>query len=103
MRKPSGDARERALRSLGTISDEEDAALGKAIAEDPDAAPELTEEWFARARRGGRPRSESPKEPVSLRIDPEVLAYFRAGGPGWQTRINEALRLAAGLPATSDC
>ena len=36
------------------------------------------------------------KESVSLRIDQDVLEYFQAGGPGWQERINEALRNAAG-------
>ena len=37
------------------------------------------------------------KEMVSLRIDRDVLAHFQEGGPGWQERINEALRTAAGL------
>jgi uncharacterized protein (DUF4415 family) len=73
---------------------------------DPDDAPELTEEWFAQAdlyeggklvRRGGRPKSASPKEAVNIRLDPDVLAYFRATGPGWQSRINAALRKAAGF------
>jgi uncharacterized protein (DUF4415 family) len=36
------------------------------------------------------------KEQVSLRIDQDVLEYFREGGPGWQERINDALRKAAG-------
>ena len=36
------------------------------------------------------------KEQVALRIDQDVLEYFRAGGPGWQDRINAALRKAAG-------
>jgi uncharacterized protein (DUF4415 family) len=36
------------------------------------------------------------KELVSLRIDHDVLEYFREGGPGWQDRINDALRKAAG-------
>jgi len=36
------------------------------------------------------------KELVSLRIDQDVLEHFRAGGPGWQERINETLRKAAG-------
>jgi uncharacterized protein (DUF4415 family) len=36
------------------------------------------------------------KELVSLRIDQDVLEYFQAGGPGWQDRINEALRKASG-------
>jgi uncharacterized protein (DUF4415 family) len=73
---------------------------------DPDDAPELTEEWFATAdlydgdkliRRGGRPRQATTEEAVNIRLDPDVLAYFRATGPGWQSRINEALRKVAGL------
>jgi uncharacterized protein (DUF4415 family) len=72
---------------------------------DPDDAPHLTKEWFGRADRyhgdkvvrRGRPKSASPKEAVNLRLDPEVLEYFRKTGPGWQTRINEALRKVAGL------
>ena len=36
------------------------------------------------------------KEQVSCRIDQDVLEYFQEGGPGWQDRINEALRKAAG-------
>jgi uncharacterized protein (DUF4415 family) len=38
----------------------------------------------------------SVKELVSLRIDQDVLEYFQEGGPGWQDRINDALRKAAG-------
>ena len=37
------------------------------------------------------------KEMVSLRIDQDVLEHFQSGGPGWQDRINTALRKAAGL------
>lgn len=36
------------------------------------------------------------KEQVTLRIDQDVLEFFQEGGPGWQDRINEALRKAAG-------
>jgi uncharacterized protein (DUF4415 family) len=36
------------------------------------------------------------KELVSLRIDQDVLEHFQAGGPGWQDRINDALRKATG-------
>ena len=36
------------------------------------------------------------KQQVSLRIDQDVLEYFQEGGPGWQDRINDALRKAAG-------
>ena len=45
----------------------------------------------ARKRRG-RPAGSGTKEQVAIRLDHDVLAAFRAGGPGWQTRMNEALR-----------
>jgi uncharacterized protein (DUF4415 family) len=71
---------------------------------DPDDAPELTDEWFDKADlkigdkliRRGRPPG-SAKRLVSLRLDQAVLDRFRAEGPGWQSRINEALRKAVGL------
>src|SRR4029079_9627101 len=43
-----------------------------------------------------RPSIPNAKELVSLRIDRDVLDYFQDEGPGWQDRINEALRKAAG-------
>jgi uncharacterized protein (DUF4415 family) len=72
---------------------------------DPDEAPELTDEWFETADvydgekliSRGRPKSESPKKAISLRLDADVVERFKAGGPGWQSRMNEALRKAAGL------
>jgi uncharacterized protein (DUF4415 family) len=63
-------------------------ALAQALAE---------REERRRARNvGGRPPG-SDKEQVTLRLDKAALDRFRAGGPGWQTRINEAVRRAAGL------
>jgi uncharacterized protein (DUF4415 family) len=64
-----------------------------------DDAPELTEEWFARADlyrggkliRRGRPLGSGTKTLVSLRIDNDALAAFKATGPGWQVRINDTL------------
>ena len=43
-----------------------------------------------------KPVVPGAKEQVSLRIDRDVLDYFQDGGPGWQDRINEALRKIAG-------
>ncbi len=43
-----------------------------------------------------RPSIPGAKEQVTLRIDRDVLDYFQDGGPGWQDRIVEALRKAAG-------
>ena len=44
-----------------------------------------------------KPAVPGAKEMVSLRIDRDVLDFFQADGPGWQERINAALRKAAGL------
>ena len=46
----------------------------------------------ATKRRVGRPAGSGNKEQVAIRFDRDVLAVFRAGGPGWQTRMNDALR-----------
>ncbi len=70
---------------------------------DPDDVPDLTgPEWdsviaHAKVQRGGRPKSISPKVSTTIRLSPEVIEHFKAGGPGWQSRIDAALRKAAGL------
>ena len=71
---------------------------------DPDDAPVLDDSFFDRAeiRRGdtlvrrGRPKSDNPKLSVTLRLDREVVDSFRAGGAGWQSRMNAALKNAMG-------
>lgn len=76
---------------------------------DPDDAPELTKEWFEQADlyhgdkliMRGRPKAASTKTLVSLRLDPDVIQHFRRRGPGWQRRINDALRKAARLKSTA--
>ena len=62
---------------------------------DEDDRPATDEELrvgLVAARKRGRPVSASAKEQVSVRYDREVLAAFRRSGPGWQTRMNEALK-----------
>ena len=64
---------------------------------DEDDAPDLSSpEWqekFAKARvRRGRPPLEDPKVSTTIRLSKDVIERFKAGGPGWQTRIDEALR-----------
>lgn len=76
---------------------------------DPDDAPELTQEVAARAQisiggkvvreatgtltKAGRPPIGShAKQQVTLRLPAEVIAHFKAGGPGWQTRISDILQ-----------
>ena len=64
---------------------------------DADTAPDLsTDGWperFAQATvRRGRPRIAHPKLSTTIRLSQDVLDHFKAGGPGWQTRMNDALR-----------
>ena len=82
-----------AMAALEAMTDEEDAAVTAAALADPDAQP--AHELFERRR--GRPRSARTKRSVHLRLDNEVVESFQAGGRGWQTRMNAALRKAAGL------
>jgi uncharacterized protein (DUF4415 family) len=58
--------------------------------------PELTDEMLSRlvVKKGGRPRSASPRQLISLRLPEEVIAKWRATGPGWQTRMAERLAKA---------
>lgn len=73
----------------------EDKAITSAAKSDPDAQP-LTPKQLAamvpmRALRG-RPRSENKKLLVSVRYSPEVVAYFKSTGEGWQSRMDGVLR-----------
>ena len=99
-----------ALRDLENTTAEEDAEIRAAALRDPDNLP-WTDEMWARARRvedakpefiarwrKWRGQQKAPvKKLVSLRIDPDIIDHFRATGPGWQRRINDALRRAARL------
>lgn len=94
---------------IAILSEADEAALQAEIAADPDN-PEMTDEQLARLRpasevlppalfkalsKGGRPPSPNKRVQVTLRLDPAVVATFKATGPGWQTRINEHLVKAA--------
>jgi len=75
----------------------EDRAIRSSIKSDRDTR-ELTERDFAQMhhftdviKQRGRPKSAVRKEPVTLRLDPEIVEFFRGGGRGWQTRMNKAL------------
>ncbi|MCB1466339.1 BrnA antitoxin family protein [uncultured Paracoccus sp.] len=72
--------------------------------------PEWTDEDFAKAKpfsevfpdvaekiRRGRPPLDNPKVAVSIRLDQDVVDAFKKDGPGWQSRVNAALREAAHL------
>jgi len=87
-------------------TEDEDAAINSGIARDADN-PELTDADFVSlravseaapalvgVRRVRGPQKAPTKKVVSLRLDHDVLEKFKSTGPGWQGRINEALRRA---------
>jgi len=95
----------KSLKRIGSDMAKVDAYVN--TKRDYDEIPELTDEDFKRGTwyiggvpiPRGRPKSVAPKNAVSLRLDPDVIAHFRRGGRGWQSRINAALRKVAKLPA----
>jgi uncharacterized protein (DUF4415 family) len=65
---------------------------GKDENDRPATAEEMQAGIEAACRGRGRPAGSGTKEQVAIRFDHDVLAAFRAAGPGWQTRMNAALR-----------
>ncbi|MBW9087976.1 BrnA antitoxin family protein [Rhizobium wenxiniae] len=95
------------------LSDHEEAEIQSSILSDPDN-PELTEEQLSqgrpfrealpdlaasidRARKRGRPPVDNPRQQISVRLDPDIIAHYKATGKGWQSRLNDDLRKAAKL------
>ncbi|MCR9255910.1 MAG: BrnA antitoxin family protein [Alphaproteobacteria bacterium] len=71
--------------AVDALTDEE---IEAAIADDPDVAPILDDEWFEKAEFG----FPFEKTAISIRVDNDVLAFFKKGGKGYQTRMNAVLR-----------
>ena len=72
------------------------AARAKTIFEIPEIA------GVRRVHPQGRPARAAravPQGRVTIMLDPDVIEHFKADGKGWQTRVNAALRKAAGLCA----
>lgn len=73
---------------------QEDKAITEAARNDPDALPLTPKQLRAmvptRTLRG-RPKSENKKLLVSVRYSPEVIAYFKSTGEGWQSRMDGVL------------
>ncbi|MEQ8954107.1 MAG: BrnA antitoxin family protein [Gammaproteobacteria bacterium] len=74
------------LKRIDAMTDED---IARQIAEDPDVAPDMTTTPGFRLVRG--PQVLPTKQKVTLRLSPEVVKHFKAGGKGWQTRLNEFL------------
>ncbi len=86
---PTEEEREidRQAREDGALLSDEELAEFK-----PFAGSDLPESFKEVVRRRGRRFRANPKIPVHIRFSPEVVAWFKAGGRGWQTRIDEALK-----------
>jgi uncharacterized protein (DUF4415 family) len=84
----------RSGRTIILPTPEEDAIITAAAMSDPDAIPLTDAEWAAvqPQLRRGRPIAAQTKIHTGLRLDAEVVAAFKAGGRGWQTRMNDALK-----------
>lgn len=70
----------------------EDRAIVAAARSDRDAKPLTAAQLRAMVPLRGRPRSANKKLLVSIRYSPEVVAYFRSTGEGWQSRMDGVLR-----------
>lgn len=90
VRTKSADLDEREDKSdwkrVEALTDQE---IDQAIAEDPDAAPVLDEAFWRNAQVLD-PRHE--KSTITMRVDDDVLDFFKSGGPGYQSRMNAVLR-----------
>lgn len=65
-----------------------DQDIRRAVAEDPDAAPIVDNNWMRRAER----IDPQAKRAISIRLDEDLIAWFKAAGSRYQTRINAVLR-----------
>ncbi|MEQ9172137.1 MAG: BrnA antitoxin family protein [Rhodospirillales bacterium] len=66
----------------------DDADIAEAVRQDPDAAPIADEAFWSRAKIV----MPMPKQAISIRLDTDVLDFFKDAGPGYQSRINAVLR-----------
>ena len=81
--------------SIVMPTSQEDKAITAAAKADPDAqllTPKQLKSMVPIRALRGRPKSGSTKQLVSVRYSPEVLAYFKATGEGWQSRMDGVLR-----------
>ena len=108
------DREMKAIIAAGGVHQDEDGwwvddATGELIGPDPEIErprdeqelsalrpfDEVFPDFAEKIRRGrGRPRVEQPLQQISIRLEPEVIAKFKATGPGWQRRINDVLKRA---------
>jgi uncharacterized protein (DUF4415 family) len=75
------------------IASDEDYADAPELTDDMLKASRPTADVMAEvSRRVGRPKSDNPKQQITMRLDRDVIDRLRATGTGWQVRVNQALR-----------
>jgi uncharacterized protein (DUF4415 family) len=68
-----------------------DRDIERAVRADPDAAPILNERWLREAKLV-MPIERKPRVPISLRIERDVIAWFKAQGGPYQSRMHAVLK-----------
>jgi uncharacterized protein (DUF4415 family) len=86
----------KAGRTINMPSPEEDAAITAATISDPDSQPLTDAEWAALRPRQGRPTAPTSKTRITIRIDSDIVAIYKAHaakqGTSYQPSINAVLR-----------
>lgn len=77
--------------------DEDNPEWSKADFKKARPASELPSDVLAAFPRTRGPQKVAKKVPISIRLSADVVERFKAGGPGWQARIDDALKKAVGL------
>ena len=90
--KANGMSREEILRALKTQKPNDFYVWDGKCEDDKPLTPKEMAEGLLAYKKRGRPFSVTTKKQIAIRLDPEVLEAFQKEGPGWQTRINNALK-----------
>jgi uncharacterized protein (DUF4415 family) len=90
--KTNGMSREEILRALKKQKPNDFYVWDGKSEDDKPLTPKEMADGLLAYKKRGRPFSATTKKQIAIRLDPEVLEAFQKEGPGWQTRINSALK-----------
>ena len=90
--KTNGMSREEILRAIKTQKPNDFYVWDGKSEDDKPLTPKEMADGLMAYKKRGRPFSVATKKQIAIRLDPEVLEAFQKEGPGWQTRINNALK-----------
>ena len=90
--KTNGMSREEILRAIKTQKPNDFYVWDGKSEDDKPLTPKEMADGLMAYKKRGRPFSVTTKKQIAIRLDPEVLEAFQKEGPGWQTRINNALK-----------